>query len=252
MGGQRRLPRPPQQGAQGLAAHAVGAAPRPARPLAARHRDRGHRPRPGARGALERPDRRRPRLLRSPSTAWWSRRRCAASIRGVEPKRWRLAALLHDAPEYVVGDMISPFKAALGHRLQDLRGPAGGRHPPRASACRQDARAEIKVLISAAPTGPSAFSRGGAARRLHPCQEALGLLRPGRPSGVRRSWSRSPRAPRPQEPPIWNGSIELAGRGRPPAMSGTPVAIGLSAVVVAVPGGRGAGPDRPSARPARR
>jgi 5'-deoxynucleotidase YfbR-like HD superfamily hydrolase len=32
---------------------------------------------------------------------------------GVEP-RWRLAALLHDAPEYVIGDMISPFKAALG------------------------------------------------------------------------------------------------------------------------------------------
>jgi uncharacterized protein len=32
---------------------------------------------------------------------------------GVEA-RWRLAALLHDAPEYVIGDMISPFKAALG------------------------------------------------------------------------------------------------------------------------------------------
>ncbi|MAU62103.1 MAG: hydrolase [Parvibaculum sp.] len=30
------------------------------------------------------------------------------------PARWRLAALLHDAPEYVIGDMISPFKAALG------------------------------------------------------------------------------------------------------------------------------------------
>ncbi len=27
---------------------------------------------------------------------------------------WRLAALLHDAPEYVVGDLISPFKAAVG------------------------------------------------------------------------------------------------------------------------------------------
>jgi 5'-deoxynucleotidase YfbR-like HD superfamily hydrolase len=32
---------------------------------------------------------------------------------GLDP-RWRLAALLHDAPEYVIGDMISPFKAALG------------------------------------------------------------------------------------------------------------------------------------------
>lgn len=30
------------------------------------------------------------------------------------PERMRLAALLHDAPEYVVGDMISPFKAVLG------------------------------------------------------------------------------------------------------------------------------------------
>lgn len=30
------------------------------------------------------------------------------------PSRWRLAALLHDAPEYVVGDLISPFKAAVG------------------------------------------------------------------------------------------------------------------------------------------
>lgn len=29
-------------------------------------------------------------------------------------KKKRLLALLHDAPEYVIGDMISPFKAALG------------------------------------------------------------------------------------------------------------------------------------------
>jgi 5'-deoxynucleotidase YfbR-like HD superfamily hydrolase len=28
--------------------------------------------------------------------------------------RWRLAALLHDAPEYVIGDMISPVKSAIG------------------------------------------------------------------------------------------------------------------------------------------
>lgn len=30
------------------------------------------------------------------------------------PVSWRLAALLHDAPEYVIGDMISPVKAAVG------------------------------------------------------------------------------------------------------------------------------------------
>ena len=30
------------------------------------------------------------------------------------PPKWCLAALLHDAPEYVIGDMISPVKAAVG------------------------------------------------------------------------------------------------------------------------------------------
>jgi 5'-deoxynucleotidase YfbR-like HD superfamily hydrolase len=38
---------------------------------------------------------------------------------GLEP-RWRLAALLHDASEYVIGDMISPFKAALGFSYRDF------------------------------------------------------------------------------------------------------------------------------------
>ncbi len=30
------------------------------------------------------------------------------------PVKWQLAALLHDAPEYVIGDMISPVKTAIG------------------------------------------------------------------------------------------------------------------------------------------
>lgn len=30
------------------------------------------------------------------------------------PAHWRLAALLHDAPEFVIGDLISPFKHQLG------------------------------------------------------------------------------------------------------------------------------------------
>ena len=34
--------------------------------------------------------------------------------------KWRLAALLHDAPEYVIGDMISPFKAVIGNNYQDI------------------------------------------------------------------------------------------------------------------------------------
>ena len=35
----------------------------------------------------------------------------------------RLAALLHDAPEYVIGDMISPFKAVIGpaYKAVELR-----------------------------------------------------------------------------------------------------------------------------------
>ncbi len=36
------------------------------------------------------------------------------------PVKWRLAALLHDAPEFVIGDMISPFKAALGPEYKKI------------------------------------------------------------------------------------------------------------------------------------
>ena len=35
-------------------------------------------------------------------------------------KKWCLAALLHDAPEYVIGDMISPVKSAIGSDYQSL------------------------------------------------------------------------------------------------------------------------------------
>ena len=45
--------------------------------------------------------------------------RLDASIR----PEWRLAGLLHDAPEYVIGDMISPFKAVVGggYKLVEAR-----------------------------------------------------------------------------------------------------------------------------------
>ena len=37
----------------------------------------------------------------------------------LDPKG-RLAVLLHDAPEYVIGDMISPFKAVIGESYKDV------------------------------------------------------------------------------------------------------------------------------------
>jgi len=41
-------------------------------------------------------------------------------IQPESPAKWRLAALLHDAPEYVIGDMISPVKAAVGPGYGEL------------------------------------------------------------------------------------------------------------------------------------
>jgi uncharacterized protein len=39
---------------------------------------------------------------------------------GDPPPKWRLAALLHDAPEYVIGDMIGPVKSAVGPGYGEL------------------------------------------------------------------------------------------------------------------------------------
>ncbi len=46
--------------------------------------------------------------------------RIVASLDPGVPARWRLAALLHDAPEYVIGDMISPFKAVIGESYKSV------------------------------------------------------------------------------------------------------------------------------------
>ncbi|HMB77721.1 MAG TPA: HD family hydrolase [Kiloniellaceae bacterium] len=44
----------------------------------------------------------------------------AGAIKKDLPAHWRLAALLHDGPEYVVGDLITPFKAAVGEDYKSL------------------------------------------------------------------------------------------------------------------------------------
>jgi 5'-deoxynucleotidase YfbR-like HD superfamily hydrolase len=40
--------------------------------------------------------------------------RLVSEVRPGLAREMRLAALLHDAPEYVIGDLISPFKVAIG------------------------------------------------------------------------------------------------------------------------------------------
>jgi uncharacterized protein len=46
--------------------------------------------------------------------------RIAGELKPVLSREARLAALLHDASEYVVGDLISPFKAAVGIDYKDF------------------------------------------------------------------------------------------------------------------------------------
>ena len=78
--------------------------------------------------------------------------------------RWRLAALLHDAPEYVIGDMISPVKGGGRARVCGARRPAGagGAHPLRAAGGAADAGQGADQA-----GGPDlGLARGGAARRL--------------------------------------------------------------------------------------
>jgi len=57
--------------------------------------------------------------------------------------RFRLAALLHDAPEYVIGDMISPFKAVLGGDYKAVEKAVACRNP---CPFRPAARAQLDIV----------------------------------------------------------------------------------------------------------
>jgi uncharacterized protein len=80
-------------------------------------------------------------------------------------KHARLAALLHDAPEYVVGDMISPFKAALGldykafeHRLLHAIHVRFGLDPKAAAALETEIKSADKVAAYLEATQLAGFS----------------------------------------------------------------------------------------------
>jgi len=95
------------------------------------------------------------------------------------PAHWRLAALLHDAPEYVVGDLISPFKTAIGldykaferHLLAAIHSRFG--LPPELP---QEVQAEIKACDRIAAFYEATRLAGFAA------EEALAFF--GEPSGL--------------------------------------------------------------------
>ena len=111
------------------------------------------------------------------------------------PRGARLTALLHDAPEYVIGDMISPFKAAVGgdYKLVEAR-------LMRAVLIRfgltaepsEDLERQIKIADRASAyleaTALAGFSIAEA-RKLFgepdlPIADFAGLLEPRRPADV--------------------------------------------------------------------
>ncbi len=97
-----------------------------------------------------------------------ARTRWPSLDRGARP-----AVLLHDAPEYVIGDMISPFKAVIGGAYKSGRGAAPRRHPsaiwPAASSTATRSCAIIKRRprrgLSWKPRGWPSFSAAEARRR---------------------------------------------------------------------------------------
>ena len=83
----------------------------------------------------------------------------------------KLAALLHDAPEYVIGDMISPFKAVMGGSYRDcearlqravhLRFALPAELP---AALKRDIKRADQVAAYFEATGLAGFSPAEAAR----------------------------------------------------------------------------------------
>lgn len=69
----------------------------------------------------------------------------------------RLIALLHDAPEYVIGDMISPFKAALGVDYRDVENRILDAIHLRFGLPPQNATSELQRLIKQADKAAAYF-----------------------------------------------------------------------------------------------
>ena len=72
--------------------------------------------------------------------------RIASELRPRATREFRLAALLHDAAEYVVGDLISPFKAAVGIDYKDLENRLGRAIHLRFGLPPESTPADVKLI----------------------------------------------------------------------------------------------------------
>lgn len=110
----------------------------------------------------------------------------AADVNRDWPNQWRLAALLHDAPEYVIGDLISPFKAAIGldyrafeaRLLAAVHARFGLPHPLPDAITRAIKDADRQAAYIEA-TGLAGFARQEADAFFGPPPELRGPLGPG-------------------------------------------------------------------------
>lgn len=87
------------------------------------------------------------------------------------PAEWRVALLLHDAPEYVIGDMISPFKAVVGdaYKAVEARLLAAihlrfGLPPVTGAACRRLIKRADRLAAFHEATRLAGFGREEAIR----------------------------------------------------------------------------------------
>ncbi len=134
-----------------MAAHAVRPPARSARssPFDVEVEDIAHGLRAGARGGTARPS--ASIFSRSRSTPCLStlgRGRPTASTTG-----WPLAILLHDAPEFVIGDMITPFKAVIGDSYKIVEAAPAGRDPPAFGLPPAPLPDELRQIIKTADSG---------------------------------------------------------------------------------------------------
>ncbi|EFM56233.1 YfbR-like 5'-deoxynucleotidase [Brucella inopinata] len=92
---------------------------------------------------------------------------------------WQMLALLHDAPEYVIGDMISPFKAVMGGNYKLIEARLESAIHLRFSL-PVSPPAKLKTLIKRADQVAAFFE----ATRLAGFTEAEGVKYFGRPRGL--------------------------------------------------------------------